>query len=78
MYLQFLKKRGSIVSRLRRAIKKEDGSLAGFTVCEFNEPVDYSNENTFMAINNKLKEMNDAIKYIVTDDEFSKKYEQHN
>lgn len=60
-----------------RAIKKEDGSLAGFTVCEFNEPVDYSNENTFMAINNKLKEMNDAIKYIVTDDEFSKKYEQH-
>lgn len=60
-----------------RAIKKEDGSLAGFTVCEFNEPVDYSDKDKFMAINNKVKEMNDAIKYIVTDDEFSKKYEHH-
>ena len=61
-----------------RAIKKEDGSLAGFTVCEFIEPVDYTDKEKFMAINNKVKEMNDAIKYIVTDDEFSKKYEQHN
>lgn len=60
-----------------RAIKKEDGSLAGFTVCEFNDPIDYSDKEKFMAINNKVKEMNDAIKYIVTDDEFSKKYEQH-
>lgn len=61
-----------------RAIKKEDGSLAGFTVCEFTEPVDYTDKEKFMTINNKVKEMNDAIKYIVTDDEFSKKYEQHN
>lgn len=61
-----------------RAIKKEDGSLAGFTVCEFNETINYADKEKFMVINNKVKEMNDAIKYIVTDDEFSKKYEQHN
>lgn len=58
-----------------RAIKRENGSLAGFTVCEFNHSVDYSDKEKFTKINHRLKEMNNAIKYIVTDDKFSKKYE---
>lgn len=61
-----------------RAIKKEDGSLAGFTVCEFNEEINLGDEKIYSSINNSIKDMNTAIRYIVTDEEFSKKYEHNN
>lgn len=59
-----------------KAIKKEDGSLAGFTVCEFDKEIDFSDEETYNKIKNEIKDMNTAIRYIVTDEEFSKKYEK--
>lgn len=59
-----------------RAIKKSDGSLAGFTACEFAEHMNFADEETYKSISNAIKEMNIAIRYIITDENFAKKYEQ--
>lgn len=59
-----------------RAIKKSDGSLAGFTACEFAEHMDFADENTYKNISSTVKDMNTAIRYIITDENFAKKYEQ--
>lgn len=59
-----------------KAIKKEDGSLAGFTVCEFDKEIDFADREIYNKIKNEIKDMNTAIRYIVTDEEFSKKYER--
>lgn len=59
-----------------KAIKKEDGSLAGFTVCEFDKEIDFADREIYNKIRNEIKDMNTAIQYIVTDEEFSKKYER--
>ena len=59
-----------------RAIKKEDGSLAGFTVIEFNQTMNFTDEEFYTYINQAVKDLNTSIRYIITDDEFAKKYEK--
>lgn len=59
------------------AIKKEDGALAGFTVCEFNEDVDFSDKEFYNKVKYAVKDMNSAIKYIITNEQFSKKLENN-
>ena len=60
-----------------RAIKKNDGALAGFTVCEFNQDMNFADETTYKNMSQAVKDMNTAIRYIITDKNFVKKYEQH-
>jgi hypothetical protein len=57
-------------------ITKEDGTLVGFTSCEYNHPMDFTDKDTYKSNSAVLKHMNDSIKYIITNDEFAKKYEQ--
>ena len=59
------------------AIKKEDGALAGFTVCEFDDNVDFSNKEFYDKVKYTVKDMNSAIKYIITNEQFSKKLENN-
>lgn len=51
-----------------RAIKNGNGALAGFTVCEFEEPVDFANPEVYNKIKFALKDMNAAIRYFITND----------
>ena len=60
-------------SLFMKAIKKKDGSLAGFTVCEFVRPVNYADQEIYNNIKYAVRDMNTAIRYIVTDENISKK-----
>lgn len=61
-----------------RAIKNEDGSLAGFTSIEFNKEMNYADPEVYNKIKYAVKDMNTAIRYIVTNEKFFKKYNQEN
>lgn len=61
-----------------RAIKNENGSLAGFTVVEFNKEMNYADHELYEKIRYTVKDMNTAIRYIVTNDKFFKKFEEEN
>lgn len=56
------------------AIKNQDGCLAAFTVAEFKDPQDFSDENRYNEVKEALKTMNDNIYSIVINDEFNKNY----
>ena len=49
-------------------IRDEDDILAGFSVCEFDDPVDFSNEAVYKNIRTTMRNMNNSIKYIITNE----------
>lgn len=58
------------------AIKSlDDNELVAFTVAEFKDPQDFSNEEVYNAIKDALKTMNDNIYSIVVNDEYRDNYE---
>ena len=57
------------------AITNEDGTLAGFVVCEFNQKIDFADEYKYKEIKYAVHDMITSIHYIITNEEFIKKYE---
>lgn len=51
-----------------------DRGIAGFTVCEFNEYLDINASMQKPLLRNSLQDMNEAIHYIITNQDFSEKY----
>ena len=58
-----------------RAIKNGEDKVAGFTVCEFEKHIDYSDPEVYNNIKFALQDMNAAIRHFITDekDEIQKK-----
>ena len=65
---QFLASSDS-VSAFMKAILSKDGTIAGFSVCEFRTEQNYKDSNLFNKINETMRDMNQSVKYIVTNEE---------
>lgn len=57
-------------------IKDKDGELAAFTIAEFKDAQDFSDEETYKNIKDALSTMNDSIYSIVVNDEFRNNYNE--
>lgn len=57
-------------------IKDKDGDIAAFTIAEFKDSQDFSNEEVYETVKNALQTMNDSIYSIVVNDEFRKNYNE--
>ena len=55
-------------------IKDKDGDLAAFTIAEFKDSQDFSNEEVYKTIKDALTTMNESIYSIVVNDEFRSNY----
>lgn len=59
------------MSVFMKAILSKDGTIAGFSVCEFRTEMDFNDPILFDKINSAMKDMNQSIKYIVTNEEIT-------
>lgn len=55
-------------------IKDKDGDLAAFTIAEFKDPQDFSDEEVYKNVKDALSTMNDSIYSIIVNDEFRNSY----
>ena len=55
-------------------IKDKDGDLAAFTIAEFKDSQDFSNEEVYNTVKDALTTMNESIYSIVVNDEFRSNY----
>lgn len=60
------------------AIKDELDNLCGFSIVEFNNPTDFSDEKVYDKVKDTLEIMNGSIKYIVANNDFREKYNGNN
>ena len=51
-----------------RGIKNGNGALAGFTVVEFEQNINFADPEEYNKIKYALKDMNAAIRYFITND----------
>lgn len=57
------------------AITKDDGTLVGFSVCEFSSETDFGDKETYDRIKNALDDFNNSIRYIILNEQFIKQFE---
>lgn len=66
----------TIRSLFALGIKDKDGDLAAFTIAEFKDAQDFSDEETYKNVKDALSTMNDSIYSIIVNDEFRNNYNE--
>lgn len=66
----------TIRSLFALGIKDKDGDLAAFTIAEFKDAQDFSDEETYKNVKDALTMMNESIYSIIVNDEFRNTYNE--
>ena len=66
----------TIRSLFALGIKDKDGDLAAFTIAEFKDAQDFSDEETYKNVKDALSMMNESIYSIIVNDEFRNTYNE--
>lgn len=66
----------TIRSLFALGIKDKDGDLAAFTIAEFKDAQDFSDEETYKNVKDALSMMNESIYSIIVNDEFRNTYSE--
>lgn len=64
----------SVRAMFALAIRDNDGELAAFSIAEFKDPHDFSDERTYKEVKEALNNMNSNIRSIVINDKFRSDY----